>query len=533
MRRPSAVGVAIKTRPPAGEFDAIVIGSGIGGLCAAAALAKTAGQRVIVLEQHSVIGGYTHTFSRRGYEWDVGVHYVGDVGEGGRLRGLFDSLSERRLQWASLPDVYDRIIIGEKTYDFARTPRAFVQHLVRAFPSEERVLQRYVELIQGTTERSQQAWLSQSPKPSTPTLPKFAVNGLRHRSTREVLKALTSNETLISVLTGQYGNYGLPPARSAFEFHAAAAAHYLDGAFYPVGGGAALARELAPTIEAPGGMLCTRAAVSEVLIEHGQAVGVRLVTGQELHAKTIISNAGAKNTFGQLLDVKHVPRRYLALLETYETSLPAVCLYVGFRQPDEALGLTGTNVWSYEDADHDVEHIDEESSRIRGAFFSFSSAKDPSFQTRHPGRATMELVAITRWSMFHQWADTLWQRRGPAYLALKQRLTQSLLGLTYRRFPQLEGRVDHVELSTPLSAAHFTRHAQGEMYGRAASAHRLEHPLSAETEIPGLYLAGADIVCAGVAGAALSGVLAAGAAAGRSLMLNLFKPIQQPLEPRQ
>ena len=60
------------------KFDSIIIGSGIGGLCAAALLGIK-GKRVLVLEKHFKIGGWTHTFKRKDYEWDVGIHYIGQV----------------------------------------------------------------------------------------------------------------------------------------------------------------------------------------------------------------------------------------------------------------------------------------------------------------------------------------------------------------------------------------------------------------------------------------------------------------------
>ena len=59
-------------------YDALVIGSGIGGLAAAAILSKS-GKKVLILERHYTAGGFTHTFQRKGYEWDVCVHYIGEV----------------------------------------------------------------------------------------------------------------------------------------------------------------------------------------------------------------------------------------------------------------------------------------------------------------------------------------------------------------------------------------------------------------------------------------------------------------------
>src|SRR5580704_10557961 len=94
------VGSSYQQNPVADQWDAIVIGSGIGGLAAAALLAKHGGKRVLVLERHYVAGGFTHTFHRPGYEWDVGVHYVGQVQDAASpLRRIFDRLTDGRLKW--------------------------------------------------------------------------------------------------------------------------------------------------------------------------------------------------------------------------------------------------------------------------------------------------------------------------------------------------------------------------------------------------------------------------------------------------
>src|SRR5580698_2658424 len=99
-------------------FDAIVIGSGMGGLTVASLLARHAVKRVLVLERHYTAGGFTHVFRRPGYEWDVGVHYIGQMRPGASMRALFDEITEGRLLWNAMPEVYDRIRIADRSYDF-------------------------------------------------------------------------------------------------------------------------------------------------------------------------------------------------------------------------------------------------------------------------------------------------------------------------------------------------------------------------------------------------------------------------------
>jgi len=125
------------------NYDVIVVGSGIGGLTAAALLAKL-GKRVLVLEKHYVAGGFTHSFSRKGYDWDVGAHYIGDVlRPESFLRRTFDLISEERLKWLPLPDVYDRAVFPEGTYDFVTVRKQFRERLLQYFPNERKCIDSY------------------------------------------------------------------------------------------------------------------------------------------------------------------------------------------------------------------------------------------------------------------------------------------------------------------------------------------------------------------------------------------------------
>jgi all-trans-retinol 13,14-reductase len=89
-------------------YDAIVIGSGIGGLSCACALSRT-GYRVLVLEKHFVPGGLTQTFEREGFRWDVGLHYIGEMGEGGSARRILDWLGGSEIKFRSSGAVYDTL----------------------------------------------------------------------------------------------------------------------------------------------------------------------------------------------------------------------------------------------------------------------------------------------------------------------------------------------------------------------------------------------------------------------------------------
>lgn len=521
------VGRSYKQHGVTGSYDAVVIGSGIGGLAAAAMLAKHAGKRVLVLERHYTAGGFTHTFTRRGYEWDVGVHYVGQTDERTLLRRAFDEVTDGNLAWADMGDVYDRIIIGGDAYDFVKGRRRFREQMVGYFPGEAPAIDRYLDLVQRAA-RASHLYFAEKAVPGPiamvagPAMRRPLMKYTR-QTTLSVLRELTKDPRLIGVLTGQYGDYGLPPAQSSFFMQALIANHYLRGGAYPVGGSAQIAATILPVIEAAGGAVLTNAEVASIVVESGRAVGVRLADGNEVRAGTVISDAGVALTFGRLLPAGEADRHGLrTALRRIEPSVAHASLYIGLRETAETLGLPRTNLWIYPDHDHDrnvARFTADPDAPLPVAYVSFPSAKDPDFERRYPGRATIEVVTLAPYAWFERWQDTRWMKRGEDYEAFKQKLTDKLLDALYTHVPQVRDRIEHAELSSPLSTQHFAGHPRGEIYGLTHSPERFEQRwLRPRTAIRGLYLTGADICTAGVGGALFGGLLTASAILGRNLV---------------
>jgi len=510
------LGTSYKRTSPDGRWDAIVVGSGIGGLAAAATLAKLAGWRVLVLERHYTAGGYTHTFKRPGWEWDVGVHYVGDVGPRGTLRPIFDWLGEGRLAWAPLPDVYDRVHIGDESYDFVAGPERFVDALAAKFPRERAVIEGWMALTRDAARTGSRYFVERALSPGVGRVvgPAMRRRFLKYsrRTTADVLRELGASRELGAVLTAQWGDYGLPPSRSSFAIQAAVSAHYRWGAAYPVGGSASIARAIVPTIEREGGELFVSAEVSRILVERGRAVGVRMADDRELRAPVVVSDAGLAVTLGKLLAREDTPEAWRRALAGGTPSSGHVGVYLGLDKTDAELGLTGTNLWIYPGPDHDAQVARFErdpSAPLPVVYVSFPSAKDPTWSTRYPGRSTIDVIAPAPYAWFEKWEASRWKRRGKEYDALKRELGDRMVEVAERHVPALRGHLVFRELSTPLSTAHFAGHPRGELYGLDHTPARFELPLRAETPVRGLFLAGQDIVSAGVAGALIGGLLSA------------------------
>ena len=248
-------GQPYKRQPVTEDYDAIVIGSGIGGLACAALLAKHSGKKVLVLERHYTAGGYTHTFRRPGYDWDVGVHYIGDLAPGSSTRRIFDEISDGQIRWADMGDVYDRIVIDGDIYDLPKGRRALRESLVTWFPGEEAAIDGYFVAVKSAISANlpYQATKVLPGPVAALSKPLLRRNFFRwsDRTTRDVLEELTDNQRLIAVLTAQCGDYGLPPAESSFAMHALVASHYFRGGYYPVGGSSVIAESIIPVIETP------------------------------------------------------------------------------------------------------------------------------------------------------------------------------------------------------------------------------------------------------------------------------------------
>jgi all-trans-retinol 13,14-reductase len=427
-----------------------------------------------------------------------------------------------------MPDVYDRISIGVRNYDFPNGLERFRARIGDAFPGARTAIDRYIGAVCATARASSRYFAEKAIPGAIARLigPMLRSGFLRYASqtTAQVLSQFTSDPELIAVLTGQWGDYGLPPGQSSFGAHAIVAHHYFEGAGYPVGGASEIAAGIAPVIEQAGGEIIYSADVSEILLDQDQrAIGVRMADGRELRARTTISDAGAQNTFLRLLPPRLAASEgMLEELKGVPPSVGHVCLYVGVRRASGEPDFAGTNRWIYPDADHDANFARfaaDSDEQWPCLFMSFPSAKDPTFEQRYPGRSTIEVIAPVPFAPFARFAETRWKRRGADYDQFKQMLAARLQGDLEKHVPAVRGRIDYAEVSTPLSTRHFANYQHGEIYGLSATPARFRvRSLGARTPVRNLFLTGSDICSSGVAGAMFGGVITASAVLKRNLL---------------
>lgn len=523
-----AAGTPWKRLEKKSGYDAIVIGSGLGAMTFGAVMAKR-GKKILLLEKHYVAGGFTHVFKRKEYEWDVGIHYVGDVHKDFTFMSImFDYITDHQLKWQEMDEVYDRVVLGENVYDFKSGKENFIEMLYERFPGHEAEVDKYIETVYKASSKNKRFFQEKAyPSLLSTIAGPFIRNGyyeFSDRTTKEVLDEISDNDELKAVIAGQYGDHGMPPGESSFVIQSLVNKHYWKGGAFPVGGCQRIAETIIPVIEKAGGAVAVRAGVEKIIVENGKATGVLMEDGTTIEAPMIVSGAGYLNTMGRLLE----PSVQTAIGYKPENGVPPstshVCLYIGLKENLRELGIGNTNYWVYPHNDHDrgvKEYLEDPEKPFPVTYISFPSLKDPEWEERYPGKSTIEMITLAPYKWFEKWEDERWKHRGEEYENYKEYFSQRLLKELYKQFPQLEGKIDYYELSTPLSTKHFCNYEHGEIYG-------LEHPpkrfrmteLRPKTPIKNLYLTGQDIVTVGIGGAMMSGVITAAHITGKFKLVD-------------
>ena len=503
--------------PSTSEFDVIVIGSGMGGMTTATALSRFE-HKVLLLEQAQTIGGLTHSFSRNGFTWDVGLHYCGTFGPNQTGGQILDWLSDGTIEFRSVGTVYDTMHFPDGLdISVARPAEAYKMELKDHFPNNAAEIESYFEALLTAEEAGHLVAAERSmPEPFRFVHRWWNENKIQRwcsRTTSEVIADIVTNEKLAAILSAQWGTYGGKPTEASFAVHATVMSHYLDGAGYPVGGAGTIAKGLVPVIETAGGSARSATPVSAILIEDGKAVGVRTSSGEEFTAPVIVSAIGAGETVKHLLPLEIREQAWAREIATFKPSICHFEVFLGLEGDIAQYGATRSNHWYYESwnttdtiwsADDDVP--------LPMMFVSFPSLKDAAHDPGPSNRHTGEMLVWADWSSVTEFAEGGAELRPDNWTAFKQNIEDKLIAFFTRKFPALAPLVVYREVGTPLATASFTGHSKGGFYGVETTPRRmLSEALNTKTPVPGLFLTGQDVMLPGIAGAFWGGLLGAAA----------------------
>ena len=487
-------------------YDAVVIGSGLGGLACAALLAR-AGRRVLVAERHDRPGGCAHSFRRGDYLFDSAVHLVGGcaptatVAGGLPYRLLRTVGATEQLDFEPIDPIYSAVFPG-----FELRPHSgideFVHSHVDAFPGERKGLRSLVQecLALQTEVRSAEEFAAplevmRHPR-RFPTLLRY-----RRASLAQVMDDHLRDARAKAAFAAFWPYLGLPPERVSFLYFATMLLSYVaEGSFYCRGSFQRMAEALACAVERDGGELLLRAPVEQIELENGRACGVRLANGQRVRAAVVVSNADLRHTLGELLAPEQVPDALAKRVAQLTPSISAFVTYLATSLDLKALGVTH-ETFVYGGLDHEASWQATLAGRPTWWTATVPTLADPSLAP--VGTHLMTLTTLAPFASASSWR------------ARKQVAVEQALVLAEQRFPGLRASLRFVEGGTPSTLVDYTRNSEGAIYGWALSPEQIGRGRPANaTPIQGLWLAGHWAQ----PGGGVYGVLSSGVNAARSIL---------------
>lgn len=492
-----------------GELDVAIVGAGLGGLTAAALLAR-AGARVSVYEQHDKPGGFCHCWEGvQGvggellrFRFDAGVHDISGCYPGGTVRNLLARLDlDDALEWRRL----DRGFIDDGgRWDVPRDWEAFTQALAGRFPGHEPALHGLLADIRQIYEDMFSTAQARGGVPGLPGSVQGMVAFARQhplalRWMEQPFAALLDHHrvpvaarTLLLALAG-YLTHDERTLR--VREYVPLFGYFLHGGHYPVGGSGALTQWLADSVRLDGGEIHLGIAVERVLVgADGCAAGLLLRDGREIRARAVIVNGDMIAFARSLLPGQDWPRGFRRTLAALQPAASMFMVHLGIRGELPPL----PPVLHLHDANGGVEMV-------------LPSVVDPS--AAPPGYHTVELMRLVSpqeaagWFEHRQQTDATDQRHSQAYQERKARIAQGMIAAASRVIPQLRERIVFQREASPLTYRRYGFSTQGAIYGVQGAFGQVKR----RSPVRGLVFAGAMTRGPGVEPAMMSGAEAADA----------------------
>lgn len=497
------------------EFDSIIIGSGVGGLATAICLAR-AGQKVLVLEQHYVPGGWSHSFTIGGQRFSPGVHYVGLIDEGQSVNELYRGLgiANNMVFFRMNPNGYEHCLIGNEVIDLPAGIDNLEKALSDRFPKEKKNIKEYLSLVVKVNYELQlmprlKGWWQKITVPfRTKHFGKFSLFSLKR-----VVGWHVKDPLLQAVLNIQCGDHGLPPSRACFPVHTSVMGHYFDGGFYPMGGGGGIVKAMTNGVKRHGGEIRTKQSVEEIIVENNKAIGVKIKDGATIYAKNIISNADPSITYLKLIGKENISKKLAKKLEKTKYSVTSLILFLTLDMDVTKHGIDSGNIWMVKDEDID-KHFNSlmteditQGEEFPAYFLSCTTIKDPvSFNGRYHNFEVVTYVNYDNIQKFKGENDY----HCAEYKEFKEKITAKFLNNIEKLIPGAKEHIVQAELGTPMTNEFFINSTNGNVYGTEKTLNQVG-PFSYKnkTEIENLFLCGASTLSHGVAGATHSGLAAA------------------------
>jgi phytoene dehydrogenase-like protein len=494
------------------DADVIVVGAGTGGLTTAAYLAA-AGKRVLVVDPGSRPGGHGTVFERDGYEFDIGLHYVGSGMDGEPAPDRLLAPLGIALRWNRIDPVDTIVLEDGSRFEVPLGIDAYRSALHEALPGERGAVDRYLDLIV-ELDKDLDTFTTSKGLTDVPSALRSAVPLVRYRNTTlsDTFDRLRLSAKARLLLGWIAGTYGLAPSRTPLLVHAMVSMHYIRGGWYPAGGGAVIADRLAEVVTAHGGEFLLGHEATRIEVSDGAVTGVEVRAPDgalsTLNAPVVVSNVDIKRTFLDLLAPEVVPAALRREVRGFEMSLPLGIVYAVLERDLAAEGVPVTNFLVA--GDTETAFGAARAGRFTAqppVWLTSASLKDPgNDRVSRAGQTNVQLMAIVP-AQPAAWGLQIGVQRGEAYAAAKRAFRDQMMAGADRVLPGLSSAVVFEDVATPYTFSRYMGTTDGTSYGIALTADQLaRNRPAAKTPIRGLFLVGASTR----AGHGIFGVIAGG-----------------------
>lgn len=467
--------------------DVLIIGSGIGGISIAIILAKL-GYQVTIIEKNRLPGGLMRSYTRKGIECPVGVHYLGSLDNGQILRRFFDYMgvtSEIPVERMGTDGVIDKYFfdsinfnrsdIPSNVFDLPEGFDAFELNLRSTFPDEQRQITSIMDNLKYVAKKTHQLDILFSKKIDASILELSKPLG-------KILTELKCSPGLRAVLGVPCSWIGVPLESCPSFYHHIVLATYLFSSWRLKCSGSEMVDAFVKRFESLGGKIIKDSKAKKVLLNSQTVEGVQLKSGQILRAPIVIGAIHPK-----------------ILLEMLPKGATRPSYKKRILQLENTIGILGlvveVDAISHREIPYNIFKVDTD---------KYGNITDLKFyqikKNEETGKNILSILIPNKFELWKRWENTVSGRRGGDYLDTKRKKALKLITEAEEIFGALH-KVNLIDIYTPLTIRDWVNSPNGSAYGVLRSSQQL---LSAElvnrTNVKGLFLAGQSVKAPGIIG---------------------------------
>ena len=439
------------------NYDVIVIGAGMGGLSAGTFLASK-GKRVLILERHNIPGGYSTSFVRGRFEFEVALHELSGIGPEDRRSALYRYLESigvaQKVEFVPVGEMY-RSVFPEIDITLPIGREAYEQTLIDAFPHEKEGIAKFLRRIDVMFKE-----LAPILKTQRPGNPLKMGNVMRYfpLTWGEVLNRDVKDPVARGVISQYWGYFGMGPSECSFMYFAIALREYMvNGPWFMRGRSQQLANAFVAALEEHGGEIRFNEGVKKIETANGRVTGVVTEHDDVVSAPYIMSNANPVSTVNDLIGRDKVPAGFYNKLRFRKPAASSFNVYLGLAKPPEQLGLTDHEVFINDDLDLDGH-----------ARMMYSIGKPPAIamttynavlpEISPPGTSMTVMTTL----MYGE----PWLRVPPEkYLDTKRMVADHMLRKLEKFVPGVRDEIEEMEIATPITNMRYADTMAGSIYG--------------------------------------------------------------------